>query len=61
MNRQLMSGTAQPAHTAEGEQSPPEGLLPMAPGWGEEHTSGPLPDPCGFALHKTNLSQLSKE
>ena len=29
--------------------------------WERSITSGPLPDPCGFALHKRNLGQLSKE
>lgn len=39
------------------------GCSPWPCGGGRERsiTSGPLPDPCGFALHKRNLGQLSKE
>ena len=39
-----------------------QGLLSVAlQGCGGSITSGPLPDPYGFALHKRNLGQLSKE
>ena len=49
--------------TPQGPRAGTTGQHPWPAGAGAQWriTSGPLPDPCGFALRKRNLGQPSKE